>query len=135
MSSPCLSSPISRTVMSLSVSTGFTASNGSPTTTTLAETTRSVVSVSCAQTPRSVRGVGWCSIVMLAPRIHAAWMAGAMSTGAPASTVTASPGPIPAAAKAPAIFRACWWTSRQVIRTGASGSPVTIPCVEVAAVR
>src|SRR5690625_2670453 len=45
-------------------------------------------------TPRTdlaVRGVGWCSMVRLAARIHNAWAVGAISTGAPASTPTASP--------------------------------------------
>jgi hypothetical protein len=44
-----------------------------------------------AQRAKSVRGVGWCSIVRLAPRIQIAWAVGAISTGAPANTATASP--------------------------------------------
>ena len=42
--------------------------------------------VSSAQRSRSVRGVGWCSMVRLAPRIQMPWAVGAISTGAPAST-------------------------------------------------
>src|SRR5215211_2950327 len=67
-------------------------------------------------------------MVMLAPRIHRPCAVGAISTGAPASTPTASPGFTPAAARPPAILRAMSWTSAHVCRTGASGSPVTNPC-------
>src|ERR1700677_1869868 len=66
-------------------------------------------------------------MVRLAPRIHMPCAVGAISTGAPASTATASPWPTPAAARPPAICRARWWTSNQVCRTGASGSPVFMP--------
>ena len=44
--------------------------NGSETTTTLASIMSMTVVVSSAHTTRSVRGVGWCSMVRLAPRIH-----------------------------------------------------------------
>ena len=68
--------------------------------------------VSSAQRRRSVRGVGWCSMVTLAPRIQMPCAVGAMSTGAPARTATASPWPTPAAARPPAIrrVRACTWS-------------------------
>src|SRR5271169_746501 len=66
-------------------------------------------------------------MVRLAPRIQMPCAVGAISTGAPASTATASPWPTPAAARPPAICRARWWTSNQVCRTGASGSPVFMP--------
>src|ERR1700682_1296113 len=55
------------------------------------------------------------------------WAVGAICTGAPASTATASPCPTPAAARPPAIRRARACTSAQLCRTGASGSPVTMP--------
>ncbi len=44
--------------------------NGSETMTAFASIMLMTVMVSSAQTIRSVRGVGWCSIVRLAPRIH-----------------------------------------------------------------
>ena len=46
---------------------------------------------------------------------------------------TASPGPTPAADRPPAIRRARSWTSRQVCRTGSTGSPVTMPLLVVMA--
>src|ERR1700744_3735016 len=52
---------------------------------------------------------------------------GAISTGAPASTATASPCPTPAAERPPATRRPRSCTSPQVCRTGASGSPVIMP--------
>ena len=91
--------------------------------------------VSSAHTTRSVRGVGWCSMVRLAPRIHRPCAVGAISTGKPASTPTASPRPMPAAARPPAMRRARSWTSPQVWRTGAWGSPVTMPFFEMRALR
>ena len=115
------------TVTPRSVSTGAAARNGSEMTTALASIMSMTLVVSCAHSIRSVRGVGWCSIVRLAPRIHRAWAVGAISTGAPASTPTASPGPTPAAASPPAMHRARSWTSAQVCRTGSTGSPVTMP--------
>ena len=84
--------------------------------------------VSSAHSTRSVRGVGWWSMVMLAPRIHRPCAVGAISTGAPASTPTASPWRTPAATRPPATRRALSCTSPQLCRTGRSGSPVTIPC-------
>ena len=48
--------------------------------------------VSAHQTARSVRGVGCCSMVREAPRIHTAWASGATSAGSPASTATAEAG-------------------------------------------
>ena len=65
--------------------------NGSDTMTALASIMLMTFMVSSAQTTRSVRGVGWCSIVRLAPRIQRPWAVGAISTGKPASTPTASP--------------------------------------------
>ncbi len=105
--------------------------NGSETMTALASIMLMTFIVSSAQTTRSVRGVGWCSIVRLAPRIHRPWAVGAISTGKPASTPTASPWPMPAAARPPAIRRARSCTSPQVWRTGSCGSPVTMPVVAV----
>ena len=123
------------TVMPCCSSTGAAAMNGSETTTAFAEIMWMTVVVSCAHNTRSVRGVGWCSMVRLAPRIHRPCAVGAISTGAPASTPTASPWPTPAAASPPATRRALSCTSRQVCRTGACGSPVTIPWVLVWAFR
>ena len=107
-----------RTVMPFSSSTGMATRNGSETMTALASIMLMTVMVSSAQITRSVRGVGWCSMVRLAPRIHRPCAVGAISTGNPASTPTASPCPIPAAARPPAIRRARSWTSPQVWRTG-----------------
>ena len=56
--------------MPFSSSTGIATRNGSETMTALASIMSMTVMVSSAQTTRSVRGVGWCSIVRLAPRIH-----------------------------------------------------------------
>ena len=103
--------------------------------TALASIMSMTVMVSSAHTARSVRGVGWCSMVRLAPRIHRPWAVGAISTGAPASTPTASPWPTPAAARPPAIRRARSCTSPQVCRTGSCGSPVTMPLVRSRALR
>ena len=108
-------------------STGAAAMNGSETTTAFARIMSMTPVVSTAHRARSVRGVGWCSIVRLAPRIHRPCAVGAISTGAPASTAIASPRPTPCRAKPPAIRRARSWTCAQVCRTGASGSPVTMP--------
>ena len=80
--------------------------NGSETMTAFASIIAMTFMVSSAQTARSVRGVGWCSIVRLAPRIQSACAIGAISTGNPASTPTASPCPTPAAASPPAMRRA-----------------------------
>ena len=55
------------------------------------------------------------------------WAVGAISTGAPASTATASPWPTPAAASPPATRRARSCTCAHVCRIGASGSPVFKP--------
>src|ERR1700677_2154858 len=66
-------------------------------------------------------------MVRLAPRIQMPCAVGAISTGAPASTATASPWPTPAEERPPATCLARWWTSNQVCRTGASGSPVLMP--------
>ncbi|COW64172.1 Uncharacterised protein [Mycobacterium tuberculosis] len=106
---------------------------GSETITTLASIMPMTVMVSSAHTAKSVRGVGWCSMVRLAPRIHRACAVGAISTGKPASTPTTSPRPTPAAARPPAMQRARSWTSPQVWRTGMCGSPVTMPVVAVRA--
>ena len=113
--------------MPSSASTGAAAMNGSETTTALAPIILMTAVVSSAQRTRSVRGVGWCSMVRLAPRIQMPCAVGAISTGAPASTATASPWPMPAAARPPATRRARSCTSAQVCRTGLSGSPVTMP--------
>ena len=110
-----------------SSSTGTATRKGSETMTALASIMSMTLVVSLAHCSRSVRGVGWCSIVRLAPRIHSPWAVGAISTGAPASTPTASPRPMPAAARPPAMRRARSCTSRQVWRTGSWGSPVTMP--------
>ena len=80
-----------RTLMPFSSSTGIATRNGSETMTALASIMPMTFMVSSAQTTRSVRGVGWCSIVRLAPRIHRPCAVGAISTGKPASTPTASP--------------------------------------------
>ena len=77
--------------MPCSSSTGTATMNGSDTMTALASIMSMTFMVSSAQSTRSVRGVGWCSIVRLAPRIHRPCAVGAISTGAPASTPTASP--------------------------------------------
>ncbi len=108
---------------------------GSETTTAFASIMPMTFMVSSAHTARSVRGVGWCSMVRLAPRIHSPCAVGAISTGYPASTPTASSGPMPAAARPPAIRRARSWTSPQVWRTGSWGSPVTMPVVTDRALR
>ena len=121
--------------MPFSSSTGMAAVNGSETMTALASIMPMTVMVSSAQITRSVRGVGWCSMVRLAPRIHRPCAVGAISTGKPASTPTASPCPMPAAARPPAMQRARSWTSPQVWRTGSWGSPVTMPVVTVRALR
>src|SRR6478735_10035180 len=68
-------------------------------------------------------------MVRLAPRIQMPCAVGAISTGAPARTATASPGPMPAAASPPATRRARSCTCAQVWRTGACGSPVFSPLV------
>ena len=115
--------------MPRSSSTGTAAMNGSETMTAFASIMSITFAVSSAQNTRSVRGVGWCSMVRTAPRIHRPCAVGAISTGAPASTPTASPFPTPAAARPPATRRALSWTSPQVCRTGRSGSPVTMPLV------
>ena len=116
-----------RTMTPRSARIGPATRNGSPITTALASIMSMTLAVSFAQCSRSVRGVGWCSIVRLAPRIHSAWAVGAISTGAPARTPTASPRPTPAAAKPPAMHRERSYTSRQVCRTDSRGSPVTMP--------
>ena len=120
--------------MPFSSSTGMAAVNGSETMTALASIMPMTVMVSSAQITRSVRGVGWCSMVRLAPRIHRPCAVGAISTGKPASTPTASPCPMPAAARPPAMRRARSWTSPQVWRTGSWGSPVTMPVAHGAGV-
>ncbi len=58
------------TLMPCSSSTGIATMNGSDTMTALASIIWTTFMVSSAQTIRSVRGVGWWSIVRLAPRIH-----------------------------------------------------------------
>ena len=124
-----------RTVMPFSSSTGMATRKGSETMTALASIMPMTFMVSSAHTTRSVRGVGWCSMVRLAPRIHSPWAVGAISTGKPASTPMASPRPMPAAASPPAMHRARSCTSPQVWRTGSWGSPVTMPVVAVRALR
>ena len=118
-----------RTLMPFSSRTGAATRKGSEMMTASASIMPMTFMVSSAHTARSVRGVGWCSIVRLAPRIHTPWAVGAISTGKPASTPTASPCPTPAAASPPAIRRARSCTSSQVCRTGSCGSPVTMPRV------
>lgn len=108
-------------------SNGAAVTNGSEMTTVLAPIILMTAVVSSAQRARSVRGVGWWSMVRLAPRIQTPCPAGAISAGAPASSGTASPQPMPAAANPPAIRRARSCTSPQVCRTGQWGSPVTRP--------
>lgn len=100
--------------MSFSCRTGMATRKGSETTTAFASIMPMTFMVSSAHTARSVRGVGWCSMVRLAPRIHRPCAVGAISTGKPASTPTASPGPMPAAARPPAMRRARSCTSPQV---------------------
>ena len=113
-----------------SSSTGASASNGDPSRTRLAPIMPSTATVSSDQTARSVRGVGWCSMVTLPPESHTACTAGAISAGSPASTPTADAGRrSPSATSAPAIFVASSCTSPQVLRCGALGSPVTNPLV------
>ena len=73
------------TVSPRSASTGAAAMNGSDTTTVSASITSTTATVSAAHFTRSVRGVGWCSMVRLAPRIHTPWAVGAISTGKPAN--------------------------------------------------
>ena len=68
--------------MPCSSSTGTATMNGSETITALASIMPMTFMVSSAHTTRSVRGVGWCSIVRLAPRIHRPCAVGAISTGA-----------------------------------------------------
>ena len=130
---PVRSSATVNTVMPSSDSTGAAAMNGSETTTAFAAIMSITVVVSSAQRTRSVRGVGWCSMVTLAPRIQIPCAVGAISTGAPASTATTSPRPTPAAASAPAMLRARSCTSAHDWRSGASGSPVMKPFVLLAA--
>ena len=106
---------------------------GGPSTTSAASIILRTETVSSAQAARSVRAVGWCSIVTLPPQSHTAWASGAIATGSPASTPTAAPGASPgrpscSARRAAAIARARSWTSAQVRRTGSRGSPVTMPC-------
>ena len=108
-------------------SSGAAAMNGSEITTALASIMLMTAVVSSAQRCRSVRGVGWCSMVRLAPRIQMPCAVGAISAGAPASTATASPRPTPAAARPPAIRRARSCTSTPGMPDGAFGSPVTMP--------
>ena len=122
-----------RTLMFFSSRTGMATRKGSDTITALASIMPMTVMVSSAHTARSVRGVGWCSMVRLAPRIHRPCAVGAISTGKPASTPIASPRPMPAAARPPAMRRARSCTSPQVWRTGSCGSPVTMPVVAVRA--
>src|SRR5689334_6419288 len=115
------------TCMPSSQSTGAAAMNGSEMTTVLAPIILMTAAVSSDQRARSVRGVGWWSMDRMAPRIQMPWLVGAISTGAPASTGTASPRQTPASANPPAIRRARSCTSPQVCRTGQFGSPVTRP--------
>lgn len=115
------------TMTPFSSRTGAAASNGADTMTALAPIMSTTLRVSSAHTARSVRGVGWCSIVSEAPRIHTAWIAGAISTGMPTNMPMASSGPSPAPASPPATCLARSWTCFQVCRTGVSGSPVTMP--------
>ncbi len=69
------------TLTPCSSSTGTATRNGSETMTALASIMSMTLMVSSAHSTRSVRGVGWCSIVRLAPRIHRPWAVGAISTG------------------------------------------------------
>ncbi len=124
-----------RTLMPFSSSTGIATRNGSDTMTALASIMPMTFMVSSAQITRSVRGVGWWSIVRLAPRIHRPCAVGAISTGKPASTPTESPSPMPASARPPATRRARSCTSPQVWRTGSCGSPVTMPVLALRALR
>jgi hypothetical protein len=61
-----------RTVSPRSFKIGTATRKGSETTTAFASIMSMTLAVSLAQCPRSVRGVGWCSMVRLAPRIHSA---------------------------------------------------------------
>ena len=110
-----------------SASTGAAAMNGSEMTTALASIILMTAVVSSAQRSRSVRGVGWCSMVRQAPRIQMPCAVGAISTGAPASTATASPCPTPAAASPPAIATGPLVHLAPGMADRASGSPVTMP--------
>ena len=126
------SASIVRNGMPRSVRTGASASNGGPSTTSAASIILRTETVSSAQAARSVRAVGWCSIVTLPPQSHTAWASGAIATGSPASTPTAEPAVSPGrpscpARRAAAIASARSWTSGQVRRTGSRGSPVTMP--------
>jgi hypothetical protein len=130
--SPSSRESIVRNGIERSASTGASASNGDPSSTSPASIMRRTVTVSSAHAARSVRGVGWCSIVTLPPTSHTAWAAGAIEAGSPASTPTAVPFPTAGAPSAPArraaairVAVAC--TSGQVRRTGATGAPVVMP--------
>jgi hypothetical protein len=86
------SASIVRNGMPRSVRTGASASNGGPSTTSAASIILRTETVSSAQAARSVRAVGWCSIVTLPPQSHTAWASGAICTGSPASTPRPSRG-------------------------------------------
>ncbi len=120
-------SVIRRYSMPCSARTGASWSNGSPSSTSREPIIRSTVSVSSAHWARSVRGVGWCSMVTLPPASQVPCTVGAISSGAPASTATAAPGSSPPRTSPPARLRARSCTSDHVLRTGSVGSPVTIP--------
>ena len=120
--------------MPCSASAGASASKGAPSSTSRAPIIVSTPTVSFAHSARSVRGVGWCSIVTLPPRSQTACAAGAIAAGSPASTPTAEPCPMPAAASAPAPRRAVSWISGHDRRTGVRGSPVVMPWGEPAPV-
>ncbi len=116
-------------------STDASASNGAPSSTSFAPIIVSTPTVSFAQSARSVRAVGWCSIVTLPPTSQTACAAGAIVAGSPASTPTADPRPMPASSvSTPAARLAVWWISGQDRRTGVRGSPVVMPCGEPAPV-
>ena len=66
-------------------------------------------------------------MVRLAPRIQIPWAVGAISTGAPASTATASPCPMPAAARPPAMRSCPLVHLGPGVPTGVPGSPVVMP--------
>ena len=110
-------------------STGASAANGGPSSTSSASIIRSTETVSSAHAARLVRAVGWCSIVTLPPVNQTACAAGAITAGAAASTPTdrgaRSPTAVPRVA---AIRRAVSCTSRHGRRAGAVGSPVVMPC-------
>src|SRR5699024_163758 len=80
-----------------------------------------------APSVRSVRAVGWCSIVTLPPASHTPWAPAATNSGSTARIATALPGGTAVSDNAPATLRARWCTTAQLRRVGSSGTPVTMP--------